>query len=593
MTLRAESLPLAPHRVLIQVRHVAERRRLAIVTVAVGMVTFLVQGYRLGIAPDAFSDEGIYLDVATNLARGAGLTLNHRVFLWHPPLYMLVAAGYIKVTGLAGANPITALLSVRYLNIFFSASTAALLMLFGRKLHSYKAGVAAVALFLVDPYVLRIDRRGMLETLALLLVLLGLYIFFTRRAHLSPRRRLAAGVAFGLAMLTKEAMFLELSALVAYALWSRRSQVRDAVWVAVIACVVYLPYPLWVIAIGKGDKYLFYQLFGITRVLHSLPGYPPANASAGPTPRATFSSGNLQYLLPQYGMSYLLLVVAAIFTVFLIFRFRHVLAARYLATWSIVSFGIGALLGRTSDQFFYYMIVPSTIVAGYVLASAAGAVRSGRQAKTKAPVPVVIVEAAPAASGAQYETRRLNLELAQRDPPRPSLRRWAPIFAAFAVMLIYNSYVWAARYGVGSDDSYIRAIRYVQTHIASGQAIVTSDDVAYYFLSPRYNVRLDRKPREIVARCERYFIMSSKDAWGRYNLTTPRFYDWVVRSSRPLFVQHGHSFWKVGVYARPRTAAENPRCRSASAWRPGTAARSTRTAEQGSGGARPKGARST
>jgi 4-amino-4-deoxy-L-arabinose transferase-like glycosyltransferase len=169
-------------------------------------------------------------------------------------------------------------------------------MLFGRKLHSYKAGGVAVALFLMDAYVQRINRRGMLETLAMLFVLLGLYIFFTRRPHLTARRRLAAGVAFGLAMLTKEAMFLELSALIAYALWSRRSQLRDAAWVGVTACLVYLPYPLWVVAIGKGDKYLFYELFGITRVLHSLPGYPPANASAGPTPRATFSPANLQHL---------------------------------------------------------------------------------------------------------------------------------------------------------------------------------------------------------------------------------------------------------------------------------------------------------
>jgi hypothetical protein len=54
--------------------------------------------------------------------------------------------------------------------------------------------------------------------------------------------------------------------------------------------------------------------------------------------------------------------------------------------------------------------------------------------------------------------------------------------------------------------------------------------------------------------------MSSKDAWGRYNLTTRRFYDWVVQRSRPLFVQRGHSFWTIGVYARPATATGNRGC---------------------------------
>jgi hypothetical protein len=285
-------------------------------------------------------------------------------------------------------------------------------------------------------------------------------------------------------------------------------------------------------------------------------------------------------------MSYLLLLLAAIFTVFLIFRFRHVLAARYLATWSIVSFGIGVPLGMTSDHFFYYMVVPSTIVAGYVLASAAEAVWPRHQAKTKSRVRVIDFDRVAPVSGAQYQTRMLNLGLAQPNPPRPSLMIWVPIFAAFAVMFIYNSYVWVVRYGVGSDDAYIGAMRYAQTHIPSGETIVTSDDVAYYFLSPRYNVRLDRKPREIVARCVRYFIMSSKDAWGRYNLTTPRFYDWVVQSSHPLFVQHGPSFWTIGVYVRPRTAAENARCSSTSALR----SRAAATSNRGTGRARLKGA---
>jgi 4-amino-4-deoxy-L-arabinose transferase-like glycosyltransferase len=546
---------------LIEIWRVVERRRLVIVTVVVGMVTFLVHGYRLSVAPDVFSDEGIYLGVATNLARGAGLTLNHSVFLWHPPAYMFVEAGYIKIAGLANANHITALLSVRYLNIFFSASTAALLMLFGRKLHSYKAGGVAVALFLMDAYVQRINRRGMLETLAMLFVLLGLYIFFTRRPHLTARRRLAAGVAFGLAMLTKEAMFLELLGLIGYVVWCKRSQLRDVAWVAGIASALYLAYASWVVAIGQGDEYLFYQLFGVTRVVQSLPGYPPPHAAAGPAPRPTFSVANLQDLLAQYEMTYLLLLVAAIFTVFMIFRFRHVLEARYLVTWSIVSFGIGLPLGITSDQHFYYMVVPATIVTGCVLAWAAEAMRTSHLAKVEAWEP---------------------------DRPRRFVMGWALIFAAFAVMFIYNASVWVDRYAVGSDDAYIRAIRYAKTHIPKGATIVTSNTVPEYFLSPAYNVRLDRKPREIVARCERYFIMSSKDAWGRYYLMTPRFYDWVVRRTRALFVQRGHTFWKVGVYARPAKPTQNLRCSSAS--RPRATATSSGTADGGTSRAGLKGA---
>jgi Dolichyl-phosphate-mannose-protein mannosyltransferase len=563
---RAAAVPIADHRYLgqlplsrVRVRRFAQRRRLLIVAAIIGAVTFLVHGYRLGVAPDVFSDEGIYLGVATNVARGAGLTLNNSVFLWHPPAYMFVEAAYIKVAGLAHADPISTLLSVRYLNIFFSASTGVLLMLMGRKLHSYQAGLAAAALFLVDPYVQRINRRNMLETLAMLFVLLGLYIFFTRRPRLTTRARLGAGVAFGLAMLTKEAMVLELLGLIAYALWARRSQLRDATLVAAIAFLVYLPYPAWTVAIGQGDRYLFYQLFGVTRVLQTLPGYPPPNVSAGPAPRATFSRANLQNLLPQYAMSYLLLLLAATFTVLLILRFRQFLAARYLVTWSVVSFGIGFPLGRTSDQFFYYMVVSSTMVAGYVLASVAGAL---------------------------WTNRRYKLGWWPGDSPAPSRAMWLPVLAAFVVMALYNSYTWTARYAVSSDDAYIQAMRYVKTHVPRGATIVSSDDVAYYFLSPAYNIRLDRNPKEIVARCERYFIMSSKDAWGRYDLTTPQFYDWVVRRSQPLFVEHGHSFWRIGVYVRPAPGTGEPNCGQTEGLARRAAASTSQRADRGNGVAR-------
>jgi hypothetical protein len=538
MTERRQQLTAVPF-LLLQAQRVSERSRVAVVSAVVALATLLVHGYRLSVAPDAFSDEGLYLRVGTNLAKGAGLTLDGSLFLWHPPAYMFVEAAYIKLAGLTDADPVVALLSVRHLNIFFSASTAVLILLFGRKLHSNKAGLAAAALFLMDPYVLRINRRGMLETLAMLLVLLGLYIFYTRRPRLTTRQRVGSGVAFGLAMLTKEAMFLELLTLIAYATWSKRSQLRDVAWVGAIACAVYLPYPAWVVAIGQGDRYLFYQLFGITRVLHSIPGYPPPDETTGPAPRGTFSPANLQNLLPHYEMSYLLILLAAIFAVILIARYRYLPAARYLITWSIVSFGIGLPLGRISDQYFYYLIVPSTIMAGYVLASLSRSVPHHFSTTTS-----IVHQHAPTSS----------------KTPIPYTMVWKPIVAAFVVMFSYNSYVWATSYATGSDDGYIKTMQYVRTHIPSGETIVTSNDVAYYFLFPSYDIRLDRDRREIVARCERYFIMSSKDAWARYNLTTPQFYDWVVENSQPLFVQNDRTFWTIGVYERP-TGQSGP-CRA-------------------------------
>jgi hypothetical protein len=523
---------------VLRAQRVLKRTPVVVVAVVVGLVTFLVHGYRLGIAPDIFSDEGSYLIVGINVARGIGLVENGSVFMWHSPAYMLVEATYIKLVGLTNADSLAALLSVRYLNIFFSAITAALLMLFGCKLHSYKAGLIAVALFLMDPYVQRINRRGMLETLAMLFVLLGLYIFFTHRPRLTKWQRLGSGIAFGLAMLTKEPMFLELLALIIYGIWSRRSQLRDVAWVAAIASVVYLPYPVWAVAVGQGNNYLSYKLLGIVRIIGSFTGHLPAS------PYLISATSNVPIVdtlwtrLIQYGMSYLLIALAAIFTVVLILRFRHLVAVRYLITLSIFSFGFGLTLGNVSDQYFYYLIVPSTLVVGYVLASLFETVLRSLPSK---------------------KTSILNQSRSVFSLTAIGYRMiWRLIFAVFFVILLYNGYVWTKTYAIGSDDAYINIIKYVRTHIPSGTTIVTSDDVALYFLSPSYNIRLDRDTQMIMDMHERYFIMSSKDAWGMYDATTPQFYDWVIHNSHPLFEQDDLSFWKLGVYQLMTTSTPTP-----------------------------------
>src|SRR5947208_15472741 len=114
---------------------------------------------------------------------------------------------------------------------------------------------------------------------------------------------------------------------------------------------------------GQGNSYLSFKLFSINRILSSITGHPPPSfppgANVTPDAATTFSLDNLQILLSQYAMSYLLIALAAIFTLVLILRFRHpvavrylitwfrhLVAARFLITWGIFSFGFGLALGK-------------------------------------------------------------------------------------------------------------------------------------------------------------------------------------------------------------------------------------------------------
>jgi Dolichyl-phosphate-mannose-protein mannosyltransferase len=535
------------------VRGLSLRPRAPLICVAVfAIATVLVQGYRLHAGPDVFGDEGAYLQVGRHLAGGAGLTVGYGngVFLWHPPLYMLIEAAVIKVSGLGSTDPLSLLFAVRWINIVFSAATAGLLVWLAYKMRGLRMGVIVGLLFLLDPYVQRIDRRSMLETATIFFVLLGLYLFTKPEVRRHWLGWLGAGIAFGLAIVTKEpaAVFLlvpiilslsnpqlgpnvieiqgkipigQVNGTVKNALFLDRQRLLDAVRAVAVAASIYLSYVAAMVIAGHGSLFLRYKEYDLARLSHALFGThlgPSPSGGTLQTAHKVLSSDNLLMLVQRYGSSYVLIGLALIGIVVLLARYRNDAGARLLAVWMTISAVSAAVVVRTSDQYFYYLIVPAVLVDGYVLAAA--------------------------------------LERCGSSIPRRALA------AAAAVVLVaccaYGGYRWVTNYVTGSDDCYTRIVNYVRAHVPEGQTVVSSNEVSNYFLADRYKVRLDRAPSVITARDERYFIMSSKDRWARNQDTTPRFYDWVVRNSRSLVLCRDTTYWKLGLYHRSGDKAPAP-----------------------------------
>ncbi|HEY3335539.1 MAG TPA: hypothetical protein VGK16_09935 [Candidatus Limnocylindrales bacterium] len=493
----------------------------ALAAVGAVLATLLIHGIRLASAPDIFGDEGLYYLVAHNLATGAGLLDDTgHVFFWHPPLYPILVSGYVTLTGTAGLGVVPGLLASREVNVVLSALTAGALVLFGWRMAGLRAGLLMALLFILDPFVERVNRRAMLETLAMLLVLVGIAAFQVPDGVHSRRRIVVAGAAFGLALLTKEVAAIGLISIAVWAVVFEHRARKAAAAVAAISAAIYACFPLWAFAIGNGDRFLAFRFGALARVLRIGEAIVPTEARVAPSPSADAVT-RVTAALADYGPSYLLLAAGALGTALLVVRYRHHPQARYLAAWSATSYlCIGAgIIGGFGDQFYYYVIIPAIVVVGAIVGGTWGARPSGRRA----------------------------------------IGPWALRVASVlvALVLVANLGIWVTRYVAGRDDGYARLVPDVVATVPAGASILVSSDVPNFLLRPRYAIVFLRDQASIKRQGIEWFLLSSKDAAFGYNHMSPAFYAWIMDNTEPVAEVDGPTFRTLGLYrwTGPRAAA--------------------------------------
>jgi hypothetical protein len=478
--------------------------------------------FRLQRAPDLFADEGLYASVSANLAAGRGLVENSgRPFIWHPPLFMIAGGGLLWASGAADAGPIGQILALRQLSVLAAAVTVGALFALGWRIGGRACAVAAALLFALDPYIQRINRRAMLEPLAGALGVVALWLALDALGR--PRwlpRALAAGFVFGLAALTKEIMLLGPAAVVLYAALFRRERLGRAGVVAGAAAAVYGVYPLGIAAAGLWPAYADMKTRQLFRLVSKLAGAP------APPPTGTVVTGarvsvweNLLMTAPPYFWSYVLIAVGGLLIARIAYgvlpwaRWRPGPALLLTAIYAALNYlvvGASFVFGNGSDQFFYYVIVPATLLVGWGL--------------------VALWRWAGASAG-------------------PRLRRAlaAGCGLLLAAALIWNVGVYVRVFAAARDDSYVRLVAYLHEHVPPGATIVVGNDLANYIL-PDYTVRFDRQPEDIERRKIRYVVLSSKERWGGYNNVSREFYDWVAAHGEPRLVLEGPTFWTLTLF---------------------------------------------
>ena len=497
--------------------------------------------WRINRTPDIFTDEIIYTRLGVRVGgEGALVWDNGQPFIVHPPLYFLLEGLFENLTGhhatpLYGAGDIFAsVYHARLLNALLSALTALLLFWIGYRLRGPWLGLLLAALFILDPFVIRTNRRAMIETSAALFSLVGLAVLLSadRQKPLRLWRGILAGLAFGAALLTKELTFVILLAVLLLAVWEaarwairhwkknapgRQSTYPHTAAVLVVsvlvALVTYSLYPVWVIIAGNWDEYYEVKGLGLERLLGlvQLTGWNRPGQSLGAL---------LLQRLQDYGSTYLVMGFGGLAVIALLIWGRRDRNNRLLAALGLVYypfFAFLALVGTGNDQFFYFLLLPSILLVGYT---------------------GFLLNDLRSASHSFLSLDRL-----------PSWMGKGLLLFLLILVFPFNAFLWARDYGQGTDNGYTQLTAYVRAQLPPDAPLNASGDpIKFRYFLPDQPIAAAATSQEAQALGLHYFVLAPKDVRSGYGRITPELANWIRSNGVLLFATGGNSYGKIYLY---------------------------------------------
>lgn len=520
--------------------------------VSVGLVTFAVRALMVEHAFEIHADEGIYLRVSQNVARSFSLVYDlggvHPFFL-HPPLFFFIEAAYLRLLQPSG-DAVQQVIAVRYLAAAFGAISGVVLFVLCRRLAGDRAAWAAAAIFALEPFIVRMNSRNLLESSALFWDLLGLLVLvrIIDRARGEPPAWMApaAGLAFGAALLTNEpTAMITLLPLGASSLL-KLVAVRKAGAIAVWAVAAYSIYPLFVALSGYMDQFWQQKRAGVNRFL-GLTITTGFNGQYGPSFLHAVLD-NWQVFAPTYA----LLGTGLLATIWLVFRPDP--QSRLVACWSGSAYALQAyavLFGTNEEQYFYYTAVLAVLAV----------VMAGQRVLDQASRPY----GQPIASLGGHEHELIPL---QRDHTRPGLGHARPAvsLALLTLFLCFSGYVTANRW-VTPDDGYRHLALYLKANAPPGAAIgCTSSTEAVLLRLDGYTItnmaavtqESRRRPKIqdpnlLLAGNPRYVILATRLVDDSYGVGTPELVRWLQINAQLVFTFRGPSDGTLEMFQVPES----------------------------------------
>lgn len=542
------------------------RRSKIFLETAILLVIFLAGfwaiAWRIDQAPDIFTDEILYTRMSIRTGgEGALVWDSGEPFLVHPPLYFILQGLFTAVTGdhatpLYSAGDIfVSVYHARYLNAVLAGLTGVVMYLLGKRAHSRLLGLVLAGLFVLDPFGVRINRRAMLETLAGLLTMTGMWVYLSvldqPERLLEGAKRTAAitrvnariimtGLLFGCALLAKELTFTTLLALLLYSGWEvirlaqrsrlNRTKIRlrslmrtasPALWVSAIAGLTYLTYPVWVAMNGDFNRFWDEKFLGLRRLagLVHLSGWNRPGVSL------------MDYIIQRmsdYGSSYILLGLGGLSLVGLLIWARWRLSARLVIAWGAILYpfyAFVALAGSGNDQFFYFLLLPAMVLTAFATITLPDLTRMMIASK-RVEHPVYLAGA--------YLTSMIGKF------------SWIVLLA---LVLSYNIFRWSVVFGFGTDNGYQQMSSFITSHLPAGVSINASGDpIKYHYFLPDYEIFAEADPQDAINKGIHYFALAPKDVQFRYGKISAELADWITTNGTPLFSYRSYSYGDLFLY---------------------------------------------
>ncbi|MGN6245002.1 MAG: phospholipid carrier-dependent glycosyltransferase [Motilibacteraceae bacterium] len=244
----------------------------AVTVLAVTVVVWVVHARGMYVSPIRFDDEGTYVSQAQSLLDQGRLS-PYTYWYDHPPFGWMILAGWLAVPWFPEHAP-NLIGQGRQLMLLLDVVSVLLTFALTRRVGGSRAAAAVAGLLMgLSPLALQFHRMVLLDNIAVPLVL-GAFVLV-----LSPRRRLSAALAAGLAVsaaaLSKETSILLLP-FVAWSLWQHAKGPTRRMCMAVFTIGVVTPlvlYPLFALVKGEvlpGTSHvsliggIVFQLFGRT-----------------------------------------------------------------------------------------------------------------------------------------------------------------------------------------------------------------------------------------------------------------------------------------------------------------------------------------